>query len=68
MTFLERSPYGNRLRFSHRAAAGHADSGTKAPAGNIGINIRSGRAMAYFPFTGWKDSFFRRLHGQGATP
>jgi len=21
--------------------------------------------MAYFPFTGWKDSFFGDLHGQG---
>jgi len=22
--------------------------------------------MAYFPFTGWKDSFFGNLHRQGA--
>jgi malonate-semialdehyde dehydrogenase (acetylating)/methylmalonate-semialdehyde dehydrogenase len=34
-------------------------------AGNIGINIGVAAPMAYFPFSGWKDSFFGTLHGQG---
>ena len=34
-------------------------------AGNIGINIGVAAPMAYFPFSGWKDSFFGALHGQG---
>jgi len=33
--------------------------------GNIGINIGIVAAMAYFPFGGYKDSFFGDLHGQG---
>jgi malonate-semialdehyde dehydrogenase (acetylating)/methylmalonate-semialdehyde dehydrogenase len=33
-------------------------------AGNIGINIGVAAPMAYFPFSGWKDSFFGDLHGQ----
>jgi malonate-semialdehyde dehydrogenase (acetylating)/methylmalonate-semialdehyde dehydrogenase len=37
----------------------------EAPAGNIGINIGVAAPMAYFPFSGWKDSFFGDLHGQG---
>ena len=37
----------------------------EAPAGNIGINIGVAAPMAYFPFSGWKDSFFGVLHGQG---
>ena len=37
----------------------------EAPAGNIGINIGVAAPMAYFPFSGWKDSFFGILHGQG---
>jgi malonate-semialdehyde dehydrogenase (acetylating)/methylmalonate-semialdehyde dehydrogenase len=33
-------------------------------AGNIGINIGVAAPIAYFPFSGWKDSFFGDLHGQ----
>lgn len=33
--------------------------------GNIGINIGVPAPMAYFPFGGYKDSFFGDLHGQG---
>jgi malonate-semialdehyde dehydrogenase (acetylating)/methylmalonate-semialdehyde dehydrogenase len=38
----------------------------EATAGNIGINIGVAAPMAFFPFSGWKDSFFGDLHGQGA--
>ncbi len=37
----------------------------RANAGNIGINIGVAAAMAQFPFSGWNDSFFGDLHGQG---
>ncbi|HJR82123.1 MAG TPA: CoA-acylating methylmalonate-semialdehyde dehydrogenase [Anaerolineales bacterium] len=37
----------------------------EADAGNIGINIGVAAPMAYFPFSGWKDSFFGDMHGQG---
>lgn len=33
-------------------------------AGNIGINIGVAAPMAFFPFSGWKDSFFGTMHGQ----
>ncbi len=35
-----------------------------ADAGNIGINIGVAAPMAYFPFSGWNESFFGDLHGQ----
>ena len=35
-------------------------------AGNIGINIGVAAPMAFFPFSGWKDSFFGTLHGQSS--
>jgi malonate-semialdehyde dehydrogenase (acetylating)/methylmalonate-semialdehyde dehydrogenase len=35
-----------------------------ADAGNIGINIGVAAPMAYFPFSGWNDSFFGDLHAQ----
>ncbi len=37
----------------------------EADAGNIGINIGVAAPMAFFPFSGWKDSFFGDMHGQG---
>ena len=35
-----------------------------ADAGNIGINIGVAAPMAYFPFSGWNESFFGDLHAQ----
>ncbi|HXK60229.1 MAG TPA: CoA-acylating methylmalonate-semialdehyde dehydrogenase [Acidobacteriota bacterium] len=37
----------------------------EAQAGNIGINIGVAAPMAFFPFSGWKRSFFGTLHAQG---
>jgi malonate-semialdehyde dehydrogenase (acetylating)/methylmalonate-semialdehyde dehydrogenase len=37
----------------------------EAEAGNIGINIGVAAPMAFFPFSGWKESFYGDLHGQG---
>jgi len=34
-------------------------------AGNVGINIGIAAPMAFFPFSGMKDSFYGALHGQG---
>jgi malonate-semialdehyde dehydrogenase (acetylating)/methylmalonate-semialdehyde dehydrogenase len=34
-------------------------------AGNIGINVGVAAPMAFFPFSGAKESFFGDLHGQG---
>ncbi len=34
-------------------------------AGNIGVNIGVAAPMAFFPFSGWKESFFGVHHGQG---
>ena len=35
-------------------------------AGNIGINIGVAAPMAFFPFSGWKESFFGTLHAQSS--
>ncbi len=35
-----------------------------ADAGNIGVNIGVAAPMAYFPFSGWNESFFGDLHAQ----
>jgi malonate-semialdehyde dehydrogenase (acetylating)/methylmalonate-semialdehyde dehydrogenase len=33
-------------------------------AGNVGINVGVAAPMAYFPFSGWGESFFGDLHAQ----
>lgn len=37
----------------------------EADAGNIGVNIGVAAPMAFFPFSGWRSSFFGTLHAQG---
>ena len=37
----------------------------EANVGNVGINIGVAAPMAYFPFSGWRRSFFGVLHAQG---
>lgn len=37
----------------------------EAQAGNIGVNIGVAAPMAFFPFSGWRESFFGDLHAQG---
>jgi malonate-semialdehyde dehydrogenase (acetylating) / methylmalonate-semialdehyde dehydrogenase len=65
LAFLERSPYGNQASLFTSSGAAARHFRYEAPAGNIGINIGVAAPMAYFPFSGWKDSFFGILHGQG---
>jgi malonate-semialdehyde dehydrogenase (acetylating)/methylmalonate-semialdehyde dehydrogenase len=65
LAFLERSPYGNQASLFTSSGAAARRFRYEAPAGNIGINIGVAAPMAYFPFSGWKDSFFGDMHGQG---
>jgi malonate-semialdehyde dehydrogenase (acetylating) / methylmalonate-semialdehyde dehydrogenase len=65
LAFLERSAYGNQASLFTSSGSAARRFCYEAPAGNIGINIGVAAPMAYFPFSGWKDSFFGVLHGQG---
>jgi malonate-semialdehyde dehydrogenase (acetylating) / methylmalonate-semialdehyde dehydrogenase len=62
---LSRSPYGNAASIFTESGAAARKFRYEAPAGNIGVNIGVAAPMAYFPFSGWKDSFLGVLHGQG---
>ncbi len=62
---LSQSPYGNAASIFTTSGAAARKFRYEAPAGNIGINIGVAAPMAYFPFSGWKDSFFGVEHAQG---
>jgi malonate-semialdehyde dehydrogenase (acetylating)/methylmalonate-semialdehyde dehydrogenase len=62
---LSRSPFGNMASIFTSSGAAARKFRYEVPAGNIGINIGVAAPMAYFPFSGWRDSFLGVLHGQG---
>ena len=63
--FIRKSPYGNQASLFTTSGAAARKFRYEAPAGNIGINIGVAAPMAYFPFNGWKESFFGIVHAQG---
>jgi malonate-semialdehyde dehydrogenase (acetylating)/methylmalonate-semialdehyde dehydrogenase len=63
--FLAQSPYGNQASLFTSSGAAARKFRHEAPAGNVGINVGVAAPMAYFPFSGWKDSFFGVMHAQG---
>ncbi|MCC6859968.1 MAG: CoA-acylating methylmalonate-semialdehyde dehydrogenase [Bryobacterales bacterium] len=65
IAILSRSAYGNQASLFTSSGAAARKFRNETPAGNIGINIGVAAPMAYFPFSGWKDSFFGTVHAQG---
>ncbi|MCK0159069.1 CoA-acylating methylmalonate-semialdehyde dehydrogenase [Allomuricauda sp. F6463D] len=65
LQFVNNGNYGNMACLFTTSGANARKFRNEADAGNIGINIGVAAPMAQFPFSGWKDSFFGDLHGQG---
>ena len=65
IAILNRSAYGNAASIFTSSGAAARKFRYEANAGNIGVNIGVAAPMAYFPFSGWKDSFLGVMHGQG---
>ncbi|AIF44355.1 CoA-acylating methylmalonate-semialdehyde dehydrogenase [Virgibacillus sp. SK37] len=61
----------NKSRFANGACLFTRDGGhvrtfrEKIDAGMLGVNIGVPAPMAFFPFSGWKDSFYGDLHANG---
>jgi malonate-semialdehyde dehydrogenase (acetylating)/methylmalonate-semialdehyde dehydrogenase len=62
---IARNPYGNAASIFTSSGLAARRFRYEVPTGNVGINIGVAAPMAYFPFSGWKDSFLGVLHGQG---
>jgi malonate-semialdehyde dehydrogenase (acetylating)/methylmalonate-semialdehyde dehydrogenase len=63
--FLNSGQYGNMACMFTSSGAAARKFRYEAAVGNIGINVGVAAPMAFFPFSGWKESFFGTLHGQG---
>jgi len=56
--------YGNQASLFTASGSAARRFRYEVDAGNIGINIGVAAPMAFFPFSGWKESFFGDQHGQ----
>jgi len=62
---IARSSYGNASSIFTTSGAAARKFRNQISTGNVGVNIGVAAPMAYFPFSGWKGSFFGALHAQG---
>jgi len=62
---VNRSRFGNMACLFTSSGAAARQFRYQAHVGNIGINLGVAAPMAFFPFSGWGDSFFGDMHGQG---
>ncbi|MBI4902073.1 MAG: CoA-acylating methylmalonate-semialdehyde dehydrogenase [Acidobacteria bacterium] len=65
MEMIARNSYGNASSIFTTSGAAARKFRNLIPTGNVGVNIGVAAPMAYFPFSGWKGSFFGVLHAQG---
>ncbi|MGQ9832887.1 MAG: CoA-acylating methylmalonate-semialdehyde dehydrogenase [Candidatus Villigracilaceae bacterium] len=57
--------YGNQASLFTSSGSAARKFRYEVQAGNVGINIGVAAPMAFFPFSGWKESFFGDMHAQG---
>ncbi len=56
--------YGNQASLFTSSGAAARKFRNEVNAGNVGINLGVAAPMAFFPFSGWGESFFGDLHAQ----
>jgi len=65
INMINNAPYGNMACLFTSSGSAARQFRHEVRTGNVGINLGVAAPMAYFPFSGWKDSFFGDLHAQG---
>ncbi len=65
INFVNSGQYGNMACLFTNSGPAARKFRYEANVGNIGINVGVAAPMAFFPFSGWRESFFGALHGQG---
>ncbi len=59
------SPFGNSASLYTTSGSAAREFRRRIEAGMLGVNVGVPAPMAFFPFSGWKGSFFGDLHAQG---
>ncbi len=59
------SPFGNTTTIYTSDGKSAREYASRIEVGMVGVNMTVAAPMAFFPFTGWKQSFFGDLHAHG---
>ena len=62
---VNRSPFGNASSIFTSDGKSAREYSSRVEAGMVGVNVGVAAPMAFFPFAGWKNSFFGDLHAHG---
>jgi len=65
LALVNSGAYGNMACLFTRSGDAARKFRNEAEVGNVGINVGVAAPMAFFPFSGARESFFGDLHGQG---
>jgi malonate-semialdehyde dehydrogenase (acetylating)/methylmalonate-semialdehyde dehydrogenase len=65
VALVNRSRFGNAASIFTRSGRAAWYFRTHVEAGMVGVNVGVAAPMAFFPFAGWKHSFFGDLHATG---
>ncbi|MEP7354703.1 MAG: CoA-acylating methylmalonate-semialdehyde dehydrogenase [Acidobacteriota bacterium] len=65
ITVVNRSRFGNSSSIFTESGSAAREYSSRVEAGMVGINVGVAAPMAFFPFAGWKQSFFGDLHAHG---
>ncbi|MBS4207925.1 CoA-acylating methylmalonate-semialdehyde dehydrogenase [Bacillus sp. FJAT-50079] len=65
LDYIRQSRFGNGATIYTKDAKAVRQFREEADAGMLGINVGVPATMAFFPFSGWKDSFYGDLHVNG---
>ena len=58
-------PFGNATAIFTASGKSAREYSSRCEVGMVGINVGVAAPMAFFPFAGWKNSFFGDLHAHG---
>ncbi|MGD0500075.1 MAG: CoA-acylating methylmalonate-semialdehyde dehydrogenase [Bryobacteraceae bacterium] len=62
---VNRSPYGNATAIFTSSGKAAREYAARIEVGMVGVNVGVAAPLAFFPFAGWKSSFFGDLHAHG---
>jgi malonate-semialdehyde dehydrogenase (acetylating)/methylmalonate-semialdehyde dehydrogenase len=65
IALVNRSPFGNATAIFTASGKSAREYSSRCEVGMVGVNVGVAAPMAFFPFAGWKNSFFGDLHAHG---
>ncbi len=65
ISLVNGSEFGNTTSIFTSDGKSARDYASRVECGMVGVNIGVAAPMAFFPFSGWKNSFFGDLHAHG---